>query len=133
MKVTILNSNTIGVEILKESFTNSLPEIEKIAQNIGQYGNIINYETSFSDRKATIVFKLDKPYKSAQDIQPGDEFLNKEDNSVVQVQNIVNTDQGESFIEIQGDPLTQESIAIEQQDFLNDFGTNLTKIDKSTF
>lgn len=56
--ITPINSTTTIVRLPKESFINEIPFIEKIAEDIGEYGNVESYEVKREGSIIKIFFKL---------------------------------------------------------------------------
>jgi len=53
-----LNSTTAIVKVHKDAFINEVPFIEKIAEEIGEYGNVVSYQTKKEGSVVKILFKL---------------------------------------------------------------------------
>lgn len=53
-----VNSHTVAVNMHKKEFINEVPFIERIAEKIGEYGNILSYKILKKGSMVTILFKL---------------------------------------------------------------------------
>jgi ABC-type uncharacterized transport system substrate-binding protein len=61
MESVLLNSKTALAKISRQGFYGEITEIEKIAEDIGVYGNVKGYSIDYKDNSALITFMLAKP------------------------------------------------------------------------
>jgi len=61
MKHFFPNSKTAVVQ-LHSKFEGTLTEVDKIADDINQYGNIVSYELQKHDNRVDVIFKLAEDY-----------------------------------------------------------------------
>jgi hypothetical protein len=62
MKAFYANSKTAVVLLPAHKFLGSGPEVDRIADEIGQYGNIVSYCTNRTGNTYSIIFKLAKNF-----------------------------------------------------------------------
>jgi len=58
MEYSKINSNTIIAKVHKDSFTNEITEVEKIAEEIGIYGKVLSYRIANDGIFSNIIFKV---------------------------------------------------------------------------
>lgn len=56
-----LSSRKVVAQVHKDDFSCELPEIERVAELIGHYGNIASYKTEKSGNIVNIVFEIADP------------------------------------------------------------------------
>jgi hypothetical protein len=94
MKTFFINSKKAVVQLHNKHFSGELTEVEKLAEILGQYGNIIKYKISREDDITNIFFDL---------LEPADFFLKKSTITQQDVQDqnkikkIEDPDTGESY------------------------------------
>lgn len=53
-----LNSTMFIARVHESNFVNEIPYIERVAEEIGEYGNIVDYKTMKNGNIVSILFKL---------------------------------------------------------------------------
>lgn len=56
------NSKVAVVRLLSSKYSGSITQVDKIADEIGQYGNIVNYKIQKQGNKLNIIFDLAEDY-----------------------------------------------------------------------
>ena len=56
------NSKIAVAEIASSKYSGSITQVDKIADEIGQYGNIVNYKIQKQGNKTNIIFDLAEDY-----------------------------------------------------------------------
>ena len=54
------NSKTAVAQVASSKYSGTITEVDKIADEIGQYGNITAYSIQKEGNKTNIIFKLDQ-------------------------------------------------------------------------
>lgn len=60
MNIYFVNSKTAVVKVPSKGFLGEITEIERLAERIGQYGNILSYRIDKQGDHTNVIFKLDK-------------------------------------------------------------------------
>lgn len=56
-----INQHTLIARVHKDKFTGEVTEVEKVAEELGQYGNIISYKLKNKGNLVDIIFTIDNP------------------------------------------------------------------------
>jgi hypothetical protein len=78
MKTVFVNSKKAAVQIFNKRFSGEITEVEKLAEVLGQYGNIVSYKISSSGDDTIVMFDLLENY---------DDFIKKSNINYQTLQN----------------------------------------------
>lgn len=79
-----INSKKVAVIVPTNSFFGKEIEVEKLAEKINQFGNILNYRINKKSDYTTVIFSLDEDYNKYADIPQGPTTSNISGNEVTQ-------------------------------------------------
>lgn len=79
MEIINISSKKIAVNIYDKKFINELPIIEKLAEQINQWGNILDYTVINKNDYNTIIFDLQRNAQEYQDLYKKEALIFKDD------------------------------------------------------